>query len=271
MAELRADGNRSAQLMIAGEDRHGYAVELRRQADVYGAGDRVRVLTNVSDDERLSLLRAADIFAGLYDSRQEVFGLAVAEAQAAGLPTVVSDYSNPGDAVANGVTGVTVPTTEVQARLLHQTWQDLLPWRDEHLLSAQLVAVDRDGLLRALRYLVTDSQQRRRMGAAAVHAARRYKPSTVGSELADCWERCLDWVPQPRAAAKAPGSAWSASEVFAEFSTRTVLPAEALWQPHHMVPVIDLIDEDSTTRRRQRRSATYRTGAAASGGTCALA
>jgi len=244
VAELQAEGDQAAQVVIAGEDRHRYAVELRRQADLYGTGDRVRVLPSVSEDQRLCLLRAADIFVGLYDSRQEVFGLAVAEAQAAGLPGVVSDYSNPGDVVEDGVTGVTVPTTEVRAQQLHETWEDLLPWQEEHLLSAQLVAVDRDALLRALRHLVSDPEHRRRMGTAAAHAARRYRPSTVANEFVDCWEGCLDRVTRAPAADEALGRAWSTSDVFEAFSTRTVLPAEALWQPRHAVPVTDLIDED---------------------------
>ena len=55
-------------------------------------------------------LAAADVAISLVDNAQETFGLAVAEAMAAGLPLVVSDWSGYRDLVRNGIDGYLIPS-----------------------------------------------------------------------------------------------------------------------------------------------------------------
>ena len=47
----------------------------------------------------------------LVDNPQETFGLAVAEAMAAGVPLVVSDWNGYRDLVRDGIDGFRVPTS----------------------------------------------------------------------------------------------------------------------------------------------------------------
>ena len=54
--------------------------------------------------------RAADVFISLADNIQETFGLTPIEAQAAGLPVVVSDWNGYKDTVNHGVDGFKIPT-----------------------------------------------------------------------------------------------------------------------------------------------------------------
>lgn len=78
-----------ARLVIAGPDQESLGTALRRRAEQQGIG-RETVFTGLllGDDYRAALA-AADVWA--LASHSESFGIAAAEAMAAGLPTVVSD------------------------------------------------------------------------------------------------------------------------------------------------------------------------------------
>jgi len=70
----------------------------------------------VSEEIKHLALAAADIAVSLVDNPQETFGLAVAEAMAAGLPSVVSDASpGPLEMVNDGEHGLVVPTENHRA------------------------------------------------------------------------------------------------------------------------------------------------------------
>lgn len=73
---------------------------LRELADRLGVGEKVRFLGNRSRRQIYSTLADYDIF--LLPSRNEGFGLTVAEAMAACLPVVVSDIEGPMEIIGNG-------------------------------------------------------------------------------------------------------------------------------------------------------------------------
>jgi glycosyltransferase involved in cell wall biosynthesis len=73
--------------------------------------DRVRVLGPVSDAERLALLAGAEV--QVMPSRFEGFGMAAAEAMAAGVPLVASTAGSLPEIVADG--GVLVPPDDPAA------------------------------------------------------------------------------------------------------------------------------------------------------------
>ena len=92
----------------------------------------------VDEDELVALLAAGDCFVMSSTSRAESFGIAVAEAQAMGLPAVVTDTgSGTVEAVEDGVTGIVVPPSDPAA------------------------------LAAGIRDLLADEERRRAMGAAA--------------------------------------------------------------------------------------------------------
>ena len=64
----------------------------------------------VSEELKRQALAAADLALSLVDNTQETFGLAVAEAMAAGLPVVASNWNGYRDLVRHGVDGYLVPS-----------------------------------------------------------------------------------------------------------------------------------------------------------------
>ncbi|MGA5102207.1 stealth conserved region 3 domain-containing protein [Streptomyces cellulosae] len=125
---------------------------LRRQIDTLGLHDCVQLNGN---SQYLAEEWAKASIATL-TSRNEAFGLVLAEAQAAGVPVVSYDSPNgPREVVIDGQTGILVPPG------------------------------DTDALASALMLLIRDTELRGRMGAAALAAANRFSPAVVTAS----WER----------------------------------------------------------------------------------
>lgn len=102
--------------LVAGEGPARAALEA--QAARLGIADRVRWLGAVPDEALPAWYAAADLYLGL--SREEGpqaegFGLALLEAQASGLPVIAGRSGGTADAVADGVTGLLVPPTDLPA------------------------------------------------------------------------------------------------------------------------------------------------------------
>lgn len=115
---LAAKRHPAARLLIVGEPtpwHPGYDETLKQQAAELGLGDRVLFLGRRSDVPRL--LAATDIF--VHPSRREPFGLAVAEASAAGLPVVAYAEGGTGELVADGETGLLASAGDVDGLAHH--------------------------------------------------------------------------------------------------------------------------------------------------------
>ncbi len=79
-------------LVIAGPDQVGWQGKLERQAQRLGITGRITWTGMIAGDRKWGALRAAEIF--VLPSHQENFGIVVAEALAAGLPTLISNQVN---------------------------------------------------------------------------------------------------------------------------------------------------------------------------------
>ena len=107
-------------VFIGSEGQNGDQSRLRAQAEAAGLADRL-IFAGPREDVP-ALLPALDILVHL--PRDEAFGLALAEAMAAGLPTVATDIGGCREIVQDGVTGLLVPPgnapalTEALERLL---------------------------------------------------------------------------------------------------------------------------------------------------------
>ena len=148
IAQLRRNWPDLAVTIVGAEqDGHeAFARWLRSQAGTLGIGDVVSFAGERDDP-----------FAGVNDrtvyvqaSVRETFGLALAEAMAAGLPVVATRTDGTSELVVDGRTGLVVPP------------------RDAHTLAA---AVDR---------LLRDAELSRALGAAArADVTRRYSPEAM--------------------------------------------------------------------------------------------
>ena len=128
------------RLSIAGDRTRNPAVAARIDADIagYKLGNRVKVLGALSDERIASLYANSDMF--VLASRFEGYGMAYAEAIAAGLPVIGTTGGATPETVPSGA-GILVPPGDVAA------------------------------LADALRRLIADPSQRKSMAASARAAA----------------------------------------------------------------------------------------------------
>lgn len=109
-----SDAHRNARLLIVGAPTPwliGYENELRVLATELGVAERVHFLGRRPDVPRL--LAALDVF--IHPSRSEPFGLAVAEASAAGLPVVAYSEGATPEIVCHGTTGLLASPGDIAA------------------------------------------------------------------------------------------------------------------------------------------------------------
>lgn len=151
----RLDPETGAVLAIVGPDDEGLKPALEALARELSVEDRVRFVDMVTGDDRLAALAAADVWA--LPSRAENFAIALAEALAAGVATVVSSAVNIADDVRAADAAVICEPTVPE-------------------------------LTSALRALLADDTRRAQLGANARSFARRYDRAPVGARLAQMYE-----------------------------------------------------------------------------------
>jgi glycosyltransferase involved in cell wall biosynthesis len=103
--------NVNVRLVIVGDGPESAA--LRHQASELGVADQVTFAGFVSDQRKIDLLAAADIFVST--SQHEGFGLVFLEAMAQGLPVVCYDHGGQTDYLENGVNGAVLPLNDFDA------------------------------------------------------------------------------------------------------------------------------------------------------------
>ena len=127
----------------------------------------------VSEESKRQALAAADLALSLVDNTQETFGLSVAEAMAAGLPVVASNWNGYRDLVRHGVDGYLVPSRwastapAVSARLGWQQFSGIESFPVVAGALAQLVQLDADAAEKALVSLLGSPSLLQRMGRSA--------------------------------------------------------------------------------------------------------
>jgi glycosyltransferase involved in cell wall biosynthesis len=138
MCEASAPGG--AELVIAGGGDQGYRGRLEAQTRALGLSAHVRFVGHVDGNEKAALLRNADVF--VLPSSHENFGIAIAEAMAAGLPVIVT----PGVAIAAEIreagAGWVVPL-EAHALSLALGEAGDAAARDARSVAARRLALDR--------------------------------------------------------------------------------------------------------------------------------
>lgn len=122
---LASDGptGRGVQLTIAGDGEPRYRAELERLTGELRLGDRVRFVGHVDGDAKDALFATCDCF--VLPSAHENFGLAVAEALAAGMPVILTPGVALAGAVAVAGAGIVVDATDTALAAA-------LTWAAEH-------------------------------------------------------------------------------------------------------------------------------------------
>jgi alpha-maltose-1-phosphate synthase len=138
---------------------------------------RLTILDGRMPQQQSNAWAAADVFTSLSDNIQETFGLTPAEAMAAGLPCVVSDWNGYRDTVRDGVDGFRIPTVMPEAGAgidLAQRYDDGIDSYDMYCgHTSQAVAVDGALLADAYSRLICDAGLRKSLGENARRRARR--------------------------------------------------------------------------------------------------
>lgn len=109
------DGVPLATLVIAGSGEAEYVQALRAKAEALGIANKTKWVGFVGGNEKAELLKSATVF--VLPSYSENFGIAAAEAMAAGIPTVLTDGVALGKTAA-AAEAVIVVSTEA-AKIAH--------------------------------------------------------------------------------------------------------------------------------------------------------
>lgn len=117
--QLAAD-DPALHLVMAGPDETGWTAKLQAAVTAAGLEDRVHWTGILRGPEKWGAFRAAEAF--ILPSHQENFGIAVAEALAAGKPVLLSDKVNIGDGIRNEGCILVEPDTLDGTRSLLRRW-----------------------------------------------------------------------------------------------------------------------------------------------------
>jgi glycosyltransferase involved in cell wall biosynthesis len=144
-----------ALLAIAGPDDEGLQSKLEALAAREGVRDRVVFTGLVQGDDKLAAFAAADVWA--LSSHTENFGVAVMEAFAAGLPTVISPAVNLAPEVKQAGAGI-------------------------------VCRLDEAALAETIDSLLGDAARREELGARARQFARRFDWDALAPDLVELYE-----------------------------------------------------------------------------------
>jgi D-inositol-3-phosphate glycosyltransferase len=211
-------------LILAGDDtRHHLATKLEDFAAELGCRNQVRVFPNPTSIQKRDLFCLADIFVSLADSLQETFGITIAEAMAAGLPVLASDWNGYKDLVVDGETGYLVRTLMPQYPERFEDLRGSGGMRAWDILAATTV-IDLKQFCQMLDMLLTDSDQRLRLGRQSRERALRLFDWAV---VIKKYEALWDQLSQEAALASDNGdwgetdlSKWSYLETFSHYPTK---------------------------------------------------
>jgi glycosyltransferase involved in cell wall biosynthesis len=127
-------------LVVAGPGEEGYRLRLKEESSRLGIAGRVVFTDMLLGSDKLAAFADADLF--VLPSYQENFGIAVAEAMAAGLPVVISDRVNIHAEVTAAGAGGVVPTDTAALAAELARWLDDPDRRRQAGASARAYAYD---------------------------------------------------------------------------------------------------------------------------------
>ncbi|RAP38982.1 hypothetical protein DID80_01225 [Candidatus Marinamargulisbacteria bacterium SCGC AAA071-K20] len=137
-----------------------------------------------------SYYQLSDIFLSLSDFSGETFGLTVAEAQASGLPVVISNYSGYKNHFTDGVEGYYISTITGKVNLDDAFYSHSQTNFGDHY--TQSIAMDMPVLHDRLDTLLKSNSKREEMGKRARQQAEtRYQLPDMIEKYHNCFEDCM--------------------------------------------------------------------------------
>jgi glycosyltransferase involved in cell wall biosynthesis len=182
-------------LVLAGATGgENYPQLMEASAAECGIADRLHLVENPPEPDKLALYRAADVFISLGDNPQETFGLAILEASVSALPVVASDWSGFRTLVDDTRTGYLIPTTALKScppvDILTPLYHNVI---NLHLAS-QSVATDLDVLCDRLVDLVDRPDLRRTLGEAGRAFAQEFDWARIVEQYVALWSTLRAWT-----------------------------------------------------------------------------
>ena len=182
-----------------GPDDVEYMQRVRALVGALDLRERVRIIDNLDEDKKPDVLAAADLFVSLARNPQESFGIALLEAQAAGLPIVASDWNGYPEVLPPCYQGRLAPTVASRACARTLNWRRL----------SDASAIDFTALVGLLRRFLEDPALRAEAVREGREHADRFTWRGTAERLVTLWEELIArHRAGPDPALRAQRSAW---------------------------------------------------------------
>ena len=218
-AQRRCPDKRIALIMVGQFPNQPIETSFKEGAEKFCPNVPVHFLDGRSDAVVAAAWGAGDVFISLSDNIQESFGLTPVEAMAAGMPVIGSDWDGYRDTVADGETGILVPSWTPgpgSGREIARRYQLETLNYDNYIGRACIsTAVEVAPCADAIARLATDTELRGRMGAAALARARSvYDWKVIVRQYQELWgelaeRRARDAIVAPRYRDRAANPAYT--------------------------------------------------------------
>lgn len=181
------------RLVIAGTGNPSYVRGLSVYVGQLGLGDAVSFVPHLTDENKLSILWATDVFVSLPDTTQESFGLTPIEAMACGVPQIGADWSGYRESIVDGQTGFLVPTSWFDIDPVLADLSDGDDWHLDHATMGQSVIVDTRILVDRFQQLIRHATLRKRMSEGSRrHAVQEFSQRTFVARFAALADQLCD-------------------------------------------------------------------------------
>ncbi len=212
------------KLIIAGATgQENYDQAIQQWSEKLGIQHSVKILANVDEAQKTLLLNNCDLFISLSDNYQETFGLSLVEAMAYGLPIIASDWNGYRDLIQDGKNGFLIPT---QGLSQHAKLTALSPLQLDsinHLLHAQLIAIDHQVLTEKLSLLIESQALRQQMSAQCLQIVKKFSWPEVMNQYVSLWKNLYANYQATPTAAFTP---MHYLKIFQDYPTHTLSPTQ---------------------------------------------
>jgi predicted outer membrane repeat protein len=264
----RATGHKVHLVMAGWAEEDHITAQFEEGARIFAAGIRTTIVNGMDPKWRFRVWRCGDVFTSLTDNIQETLSQTILEAQACGLPVVVTDWDGCRDEVADGETGFLVPARMVEGATRGGTSRYLFGESSYAELLAdtnQTVSVDVPAATAAFRRLFVDAELRARMGRVArQRILETFTWRQVVRRYDEVWREQdavrQDYVRAERSSVRTPPLYPDVEFSFASYPSELLTPDRAVASGADAESDVELVLASAlTSYRKNRRVADHQT------------